>query len=286
MASNRFRLHLRTVAITLAGAALLGAAGGALVLYSGWYNVAATQPHFSVVHWMFDTGLRASVQRHARDIQAPPLSSPQQLASGAMVYQKACAHCHGGPGVAPADWGKSMQPAPGPLVDAARRWKTRELYWLTRHGIRMSGMPAWEYHLSDAELWSVVAFLEKLPGLSAPAYRALTTAPAPAPVLPGATPVVDMRQVGDAARGKIALTQHACQTCHIVPGVIGAKVYIGRPLNDFADQKLIAGRLPNNRHNLERWLLAPQQIDPTTAMPDMGLSQRDARDIAAYLLSR
>lgn len=282
MAHNRIRHPLGTVAITLAGAALLAGAGGALLMYSGWYNVAATEPHFPMVHWMFDTGLRASVQRHAADIQAPSLSSPQMQARGANVYQKACAHCHGGPGYAPADWGKSMQPVPGSLIDAARRWKPRELYWVTRHGIRMSGMPAWEYHLSEDELWSVVAFLEKLPTLSAPAYRALTTAPAP----PESAPARDVRSVGDPVRGKIAVTQYACQACHIMPDVIGAKVYIGRPLTGFAGHKLIAGRLPNNHRNLERWLLDPQQIDPATAMPDMGLSERDARDIAAYLLSR
>jgi mono/diheme cytochrome c family protein len=67
-----------------------------------------------------------------------------------------------------------MQPTPGPLVDASRRWKPHELYWITRHGIKMSGMPAWEYHMSDTELWDTVAFIMQLPRMSAADYRATT----------------------------------------------------------------------------------------------------------------
>lgn len=282
MAHNRFRTHLRTVALTLVGAALFGVAGGVALMYSGLYNVAATSPHFSIVHAIFDTGLRASVERHAKEVQVPSLASPQLVTRGAVVYAQACAHCHGGPGVSPSDWGKSMQPVPGSLADASRRWKTRELYWLTRYGIRMSGMPAWEFHLSESDLWSVVAFLEQLPALSAPGYRAMTSAPA----APQPAAIDDTRIAGDAKRGKLAVSQYGCQACHIIPGIIGAKVYIGRPLTDLAEAKFIAGRLPNTRQNLERWLLDPQRIDPDNAMPNLGLSERDARDITAYLLSK
>jgi mono/diheme cytochrome c family protein len=69
-----------------------------------------------------------------------------------------------------------MQPGPGPLMDAGKRWQARELYWITRHGIKMSGMPAWEYHLSDKDLWAVVAFVKTMPGLTPTAYADLTAA--------------------------------------------------------------------------------------------------------------
>jgi cytochrome c len=91
---------------------------------------------------------------------------------------------------------------------------------------------------------------------------------------------------GDIARGRIALTQYACHACHMIPGVTGSRTYVGRPLEGLAKRKLIAGSLPNTQENLMRWIRAPQQIDPQTAMPDMGVTERDARDIAAYLLSR
>ena len=115
-----------------------------------------------------------SRRHHARDIVAPPLGAPGLVLRGAVVYRDKCAQCHGGPGFAQSDYGQSMQPVPGPLMDAGKRWQTRELYWITRHGIKMSGMPAWEYHLSDNDLWAVVAFVKALPALTPKAYTELT----------------------------------------------------------------------------------------------------------------
>ena len=90
---------------------------------------------------------------------------------------------------------------------------------------------------------------------------------------------------GDPLRGKIAVTQYACQSCHMIPGVPGSKVYVGRPLGDLAKRKVLAGSLPNDQASLVRWIRDPQAVDPQTAMPDMGVSERDALDISAYLLS-
>ena len=91
---------------------------------------------------------------------------------------------------------------------------------------------------------------------------------------------------GDPDRGKIALTQYACRACHMIPGVTGSEVFVGRPLDGLADRKLIAGSLPNNQENLMKWIRDPKQIDPLTAMPVLGVSEADARDMAAYLLTR
>ena len=91
--------------------------------------------------------------------------------------------------------------------------------------------------------------------------------------------------VGDSARGKIALTQYACQSCHLIPGVPGSMVYVGRPLSEMGQRKVLAGAVPNDQVGLMRWIRDPQSIDPHTAMPNMGVSERDARDMSAYLLS-
>ena len=91
---------------------------------------------------------------------------------------------------------------------------------------------------------------------------------------------------GDPARGKVALTQHACRACHMIPGVTGSQVYVGRPLGGLAERKFIAGSLPNNQENLVKWIRNPKQVDPLTAMPVLGVSETDARDMAAYLLTR
>jgi mono/diheme cytochrome c family protein len=160
--------------LTLLGAGAVAAAGGLAVLFGGWYYVGATKHHFQTVYTVLEQGMRYSVRHHARDIAVPALGAPAQVLRGAAVYRDHCAQCHGGPGVAQSVIGMSMQPAPGPLVDAGTHWKENELYWITRHGIKMSGMPAWEYHLSDADIWATVAFLGKLPGMSAQDYRAIT----------------------------------------------------------------------------------------------------------------
>jgi cytochrome c2 len=91
---------------------------------------------------------------------------------------------------------------------------------------------------------------------------------------------------GDARRGKIALTQYACNACHMIPGVTGSEVYVGRPLEGLAGRKFIAGHLPNTQENLMKWIRNPRAVDPETAMPVLGVSETDARDISAYLLTR
>jgi mono/diheme cytochrome c family protein len=177
--SANLRLVAKTAALTLLAAAVLGAAAGFTVLRAGWYNIGATSPHLKIVYRLLEQGMRYSVRHHAREVAVPALGEERQVLLGAAVYRDNCAQCHGGPGFAQSLHGMSMQPVPGPLVDASKHWKPRELYWITRHGIKMSGMPAWEFHLSEDEMWAVVVFVNRLPALSAADYRTLTAAAAP-----------------------------------------------------------------------------------------------------------
>lgn len=174
MPSNRTRLILKTIVLTLLAAGCIAAAGGAAVFYGGLYYVGATKHHFQTIYSVLEKGMQYSVRRNARDIAVPKLGAPGQVRRGAAVYRDNCAQCHGGPGFAQSPIGMSMQPVPGPLIDATLNWKDRELYWITRHGIKMSGMPAWEFHLSDDDIWATVAFIRQLPDMSAQDYRAVT----------------------------------------------------------------------------------------------------------------
>lgn len=88
---------------------------------------------------------------------------------------------------------------------------------------------------------------------------------------------------GDPARGREHLARMACVVCHEIPGVRGADGTVGPPLTRFAKRSFIAGAVPNEPGNLVRWIMAPSSIEPGTAMPDLGVSREDARDIAAYL---
>ncbi|MEO9248245.1 c-type cytochrome [Citricoccus nitrophenolicus] len=88
---------------------------------------------------------------------------------------------------------------------------------------------------------------------------------------------------GDPEAGETAILEYGCASCHTIPGVESVSRTIGPDLTGFDDQIYIAGQLPNRPEELIRWLQNPQEIVPGTAMPNMGVTEQDARDIAAYL---
>jgi cytochrome c2 len=88
---------------------------------------------------------------------------------------------------------------------------------------------------------------------------------------------------GNPHRGELAVRHYGCAACHTIPGVPGANSTVGPSLSGISGRPYIAGVLTNSPTNLVRWIQHPQQVDPLTAMPDVGLSETDARDIASYL---
>ena len=88
---------------------------------------------------------------------------------------------------------------------------------------------------------------------------------------------------GDPARGKTALSTYGCIACHSIPGVTGSNALTAPPLIGISQRSYLAGMLENTPENLERWIQHPRQVNPHTAMPEQGVSEQDARDIAAYL---
>ena len=88
---------------------------------------------------------------------------------------------------------------------------------------------------------------------------------------------------GNARRGALAIRHHGCGTCHTIGGIPGAEGLVGPALDGLAARSFIAGVLPNSGENLVRWIQDPRAIAPKTAMPDLGVSEADARDIAAYI---
>jgi mono/diheme cytochrome c family protein len=273
--------------------ALLGLAAGWAFVHSGVYDVSATVPHTRPVHRLLELAMHRSVQRHAAVVELPAaaLQDPQRQLLGAACFRSHCVQCHGGPGVAQSPFAQGMQPVPGSLIGAARDWRPQELYWTVRYGIKMSGMPAWEFRLSEDELLGVVAFVsQRLPLLTPLQYRQLVEQVAAktcgAPTATPASPLPQPQRVvarEPAAQGELALRQHACIACHRIPGVNGPDTDVGPPLQGFARRSLIAGRLPNTRDNLIRWIRAPQEIDPNTAMPTLGVSEHSAGQMADYL---
>ena len=88
---------------------------------------------------------------------------------------------------------------------------------------------------------------------------------------------------GDVERGRATIATYGCGSCHIIPGVKDAQGLVGPPLIHWADRRIIAGEVPNDPERLITWITVPQSIEPGTAMPNMGVTDGQARDIAAYL---
>ncbi len=88
---------------------------------------------------------------------------------------------------------------------------------------------------------------------------------------------------GDPQRGREKIRDYGCGACHTIPGVRGANTRVGPPLSGMASRMFVAGLLANNPENMVLWIRHPTAVDPRTAMPDVGVTESDARDIAAYL---
>ncbi|MES2949574.1 MAG: c-type cytochrome [Pseudomonadota bacterium] len=272
----------RTIFATIAALATLGVAGAAGFIWAGFYNVGATRQHLQPVFSLLEVAKRRSVQLHARNIETPPLEDEAMIRRGVTCFHVKCVQCHGAPGVGRHDIGQSMQPLPGPLIDATQKFHPRELYWIIRHGIRLTGMPAWEFRLKDGEIWNVVAFLQRLPKLTPQAYAQMAPGQGVA-VSCGRDVNATPTRVPDPARGQQALYQYACSACHTIPGVSSSYPNVGPPLAGIASRTLIAGKLPNSQDNMVLWLRAPGAVKPHTAMPDLHVTREDAADMAAYL---
>jgi mono/diheme cytochrome c family protein len=147
--------------------------GAAVFAYSGLYNVAASSPHNALTAWLLSTTVDASVARRAAGVEVPDLSDPELKLAGASAFDAMCAICHGAPGRERGALGRGLNPLPPELDHAATDMTPAELFWVTRNGIRFTGMPAWGPTHSDQQLWSLVAFMVELPNLDAQGYQAL-----------------------------------------------------------------------------------------------------------------
>jgi cytochrome c1 len=88
---------------------------------------------------------------------------------------------------------------------------------------------------------------------------------------------------GEPGIGKQVIQQYGCVSCHTIPGIPGAHALVGPSLEHIASRMYVAGVLPNTPENMLRWLQNPLAVDPLTAMPNLGVTEADARDIASYL---
>lgn len=266
------------------GALLLVVIGGGIgfvVLLSGAYSTAATKQHFRITYAILELGLQYSVRAYSGNIVVPPLGKPEQIREGVQCFQQHCVQCHGAPGIARQDLGKGMLPSASAIAGTAREWPEAHLYYVTAKGVRMAGMPAWEYRMSSDALWSTVAFLKLLPELDVEGYQKLVNEAGE-----GRCPTPTTSPPYSKERAQTVLRQYACENCHLMDDVVGPHTYVGPPLHDWSKRKLIAGVLPNTPDNLVRWIMDPQSISHDTLMPDLDVTETHAREMADYLFGR
>lgn len=164
---------MKTILATVAALILLFVAAAAAFIYSGIYDVSASSPHGGLMTWVLETTMHNSVERSADEVQVPDLGDRSLVMAGVNDFEEMCVQCHGAPGREPAALGKGLNPPAPDLAESATEMSAAELFWITKHGVRMTGMPAWgETHQDDA-LWPVVAFIAALPELDAAAYDEL-----------------------------------------------------------------------------------------------------------------
>ena len=160
---------IRRVVITIVIFVVAGAIGLGAFVYSGIYNIGADDPHTRPVFALLQTLRERSIALRARRIQVPDLQDPDVILKGAGQYAAMCTQCHLTPGVKDSEIRPGLYPQPPNLVRL--RVAPDVAFWVIKHGVKMSAMPAWGGSHDDATIWSMVAFLQKLPDLSPKEYK-------------------------------------------------------------------------------------------------------------------
>jgi len=171
---------MKAIAATFLVTLALGAAGVAGLICAGRINFAADEPHGPWVGRLIETARDRFIAAQSGSVAVPDLNAPERIADGAAHYAPMCAGCHLAPGVEDTELRRGLYPQPPNLATAAAGANAARQFWIIKHGIKGSAMPAWGTSHDDAALWSLVAFLQKLPQLSPEEYAAMT-APAASP---------------------------------------------------------------------------------------------------------
>lgn len=165
----------QTIKILLATGAFAGATllAGA---YSGLVNIGADTPHSPAVHAFLTIARDRSIEVRSRDIEVPKLDDEALIRAGAGNYNAMCIGCHLAPGVSATELSQALYPAPPNLTKVGVDGSPAAAFWVIKHGIKASGMPAWGKSMGDEYIWGMVAFINQLPTLDAKQYRALVAA--------------------------------------------------------------------------------------------------------------
>ena len=153
--------------------------GAAAFFFGGYYSVAGTAEDPAAVTWALTRVRTASIDRHANDNPPASFGDAAMVEAGAKAYASfGCANCHGAPGVKWLKFSEGLHPDPPDLKEVAGGLSPAQLFWVIKNGINMTGMPSFgAIEVPDREIWTIVAFVKKLPSVSDDDFKAWTAKP-------------------------------------------------------------------------------------------------------------
>jgi len=170
---------MKTLLALIGVLAILCVLAAAVFFFGGFYNVAAAVDDPSLVKSALANIRLASIIRHATDTPPMPLDDHATVQAGARAFsERGCTNCHGAPGVEWAKFSEGLRPDPPDLKELVDQRKPQELFWVVKNGIHMTGMPSFGLiEVPDREIWTIVAFLKKLPSVSEADFKAWAAKP-------------------------------------------------------------------------------------------------------------
>jgi mono/diheme cytochrome c family protein len=167
---------MRTFLAFIGLVTILGAIAAAIFFFGGYYSVAGTAEDPAIVKWVIAQVRDASIARHGTDKVPPTLDDSATVQVGARAFSaRGCVSCHGAPGVKWEKFSEGMHPDPPDLKEVANETAPQELFWVIKNGINMTGMPSFgAIDVPDQEIWTIVAFIKKLPSVTDDDFRAWT----------------------------------------------------------------------------------------------------------------
>ncbi len=159
--------------------AILAVIAKAVFLFGGFYNVGATSEDPKFVDWTLGKIRKASIGHYATETPPIALDDPAVVQAGARAFaERGCVTCHGAPGVNWAKFSEGMRPYPPNLKELAGAREPQQLFWVIKHGIKMTGMPGFGLiEVPDREIWTITAFIKKLPDVSEADFKAWSAQP-------------------------------------------------------------------------------------------------------------
>jgi len=163
--------------------AVFSGVAGTAFIYSGLYPMGADDQHTALVYSLLETTRDRAIEHASENIEVPDLSDPELLLAGGADYNDMCASCHLQPGIKSSDMSIGLYPKPPNLAENEAEEshehgdelsEARRHFWVIKHGIKASGMPAWGLTHDDKRIWAMVAFIQRMPNLTADQYQIIT----------------------------------------------------------------------------------------------------------------